>query len=196
MAILTHPSMEYILTQVPYLERKLSFDISTKTHLLELLTFSRLPSARTLSWAELSWANDPRGSNSLRWNVYFWTSDRVTFLLFHYVAKYAVFTTPLWRVSILLLFRDEHFKQHVTKYIDRSIECSQSTTYWVSELDNCIAAWLNISPYTWFKTRWNGILRRLKYSHLLLICIFVATFYATEILSWVKSGKYRNEWPC
>ena len=33
-------------------------------------------------------------------------------------------------------------------------------------------------------------------SHLLLIGIFGATFNATEMLRWIKSGKYRNEWPC
>ena len=38
--------MAYMLTQVIYRERKLSFHIKTKTHLLEFSTFSRLPSAR------------------------------------------------------------------------------------------------------------------------------------------------------
>ena len=40
-------ALAYMLTQVIYYERKkLSFDIGTKTHLLEFSTFSRLPSAR------------------------------------------------------------------------------------------------------------------------------------------------------
>ena len=40
-------ALTYMLTQVIYRERKkLSFDIGTKTHLLEFSTFSRLPSAR------------------------------------------------------------------------------------------------------------------------------------------------------
>ena len=38
--------MECMLTQVLYREHKLSFDISTKNHLLEFSTFSRLPSTR------------------------------------------------------------------------------------------------------------------------------------------------------
>ena len=41
-AIRTRSSMGYMLTQVLYGERKLSFHISTKTHLLEFSTFSGL----------------------------------------------------------------------------------------------------------------------------------------------------------
>ena len=45
-------------------------------------------------------------------------------------------------VSLLLLqFERRKFQKHDYK-IDQSIEFSQSTTYWVGELDNCIAAWL------------------------------------------------------
>ena len=40
-----------------------------------------------------------------------------------------------------------------------------STTYWVSELDNCIAAWLNMNPYTWFKTRELKRNTSLKHTH-------------------------------
>ena len=92
------------------------------------------------------------------------------------------------RVSLLLLFRDENSKQHDYK-IDHSIEFSQSTIYWVGELHNSIAAWLNIHPHTWFKIRWK---RHIPQLHKLAY----ARFHSTEILlkyGWVKSGKYHNE---
>ena len=64
-----------MLTQVIYRERKnISFDIGTKTHLLEFSTFSRLPSARfsllklsSLLDTELEYnllQNDSQGSKS------------------------------------------------------------------------------------------------------------------------------------
>ena len=81
------------------------------------------------------------------------TSDRVTFLLLDYVTKSAVFTkTYTTCQSVNITFQRRKCKKHDYK-IDQSIEFSQSTTYWVGELDNCIAAWLNINPYTWFKIR-------------------------------------------
>ena len=45
-AIQTRPGMGYKLIQVLYGERKVSFHISTKTHLLEFSSFSRLSSTR------------------------------------------------------------------------------------------------------------------------------------------------------
>ena len=53
-------------------------------------------------------------------------------------------------VSVCYYFQRRKFQKHDYK-IDQSIDFSQSTTYWVGELDNCIAAWLDINPYTWFK---------------------------------------------
>ena len=59
-------------------------------------------------------------------------------------------------VSLLLLqFQRRKFQNHDYK-IDQSIEFSQTTTYWASELDNnelhcCL---VDINPYTWpFKIR-------------------------------------------
>ena len=77
------------------------------------------------------------------------TSDHMTFLLLDYVTTSAVFTRAWTTCQTVITFQR---RKHVYK-IDQSIEFAQRTTYWVGELDNCIAAWLNMNPYTWFKIR-------------------------------------------
>ena len=54
-AIQIRPSMGYMLTQVLYHERKLSFHISIKTHFVEFSTFSRLPSMFELHCSFQAW---------------------------------------------------------------------------------------------------------------------------------------------
>ena len=114
--------------------------------------------------------NDSRGSNQIKFSI----SDRMTFFLLNYVTKSAVFTTPWMTCQSVITFQRRKFQKRDYK-IDQSIEFSQSTTYWVGELDNnelhcCL---LNIIPYTWpFKIRWNGTFRSFK----------LTTLYATEIL--------------
>ena len=91
--------LPYMLTQVIYRERKkLSFDIGTKTHLLEFSTFSRLPSVRfscieaceTLSWVIIYYKMIHEVQNQMKLS----TSDRMTFTLFDCVTNSAVFTRP------------------------------------------------------------------------------------------------------
>ena len=56
--------------------------------------------------------------------------------------------------TISLKFQRQKFQKHINILdykIDQSIEFSQSTTYWVGELDNnelhcCL---VNINPHTW-----------------------------------------------
>ena len=55
---------------------------------------------------------------NIRWNVYFSTSDRVKFTYFDYMTK-SCLSDREWRVSLLLLFKDENFKQHMTKSINK-----------------------------------------------------------------------------
>ena len=56
--------------------------------------------------------------------------------------------------------------------MDESIEFSQSKTYWVGELDNCIAAWININPHTWVKIS----LSKSTHAWLPYICLLFSGF--------------------
>ena len=98
----------------------------------------------------------------------------MTFILFNYVTKSAVFTRP-WMICYYLQRRKKTtplLKQHMTKSINQSIGFSS--------------------------TKCNLLGRRTKLlpccSKSALAYIFTAIFYATQLHSWVKSGKYRNEW--
>ena len=143
-----------------YRERKLSFDISKKTQLLEFSIFSRLPSARftlycsfqaccTLSWVIIYLKMIHEVQNQIKcillkasaWHF----SCSITW------PNFPCLPNREWHVSLLLLFTQHDYK------IDQSIKFSQSISY-VGELDNCIAAWLN----TWLKIRWNDIFRSFK----------------------------------
>ena len=91
--------MPYMLTQVIYRERKtISFDIGTKTHLIEFSNFSRLP----LVILKLSSMLDTelviiyyKMIHEVQNQMKLSTSDRIyEFLLLDYVTKSAVFARP------------------------------------------------------------------------------------------------------
>ena len=73
------------------------------------------------------------------------------------------------------------------KLLNRSISISFTTKLagWVS-LTAALLLWLNNNPCIHAAHSVFQIFR---------ISIFAAAFHATELLSWAKSGKYRNDWP-
>ena len=151
VAIQARPSMGYMLTEVLYCKRKVHCIISnnnTKTHLLEFSTFSWLP--MPLSYIVLfkhvgHWAGL---THQIKIHE---IQNQMKCILFNQRPCDIYFSCPMmlsnlqwlpnheWRTR--LLFRDEKTYSAFTYHqIDQSIKCSQSTTYWVGEPNNCLAA--------------------------------------------------------
>ena len=130
-----------MLTQVFYCECKVSFHITTQ--LLEFSTFSRLPSMPSSYVVAFKHVTYQIRIHEIQ--------NKMKCILFNQWPRDIYFSCPItlpnlqwlpdheWRTR--LLFRDEkNYSAFTYHQIDQSIKCSQSTTYWVGEPNNCLAA--------------------------------------------------------
>ena len=120
-------------------------------------------------------------------NVYFSTIDYVTFPLFNPAGF-----IRLWMMcqSAITFHRQNKtlcFSNNMTKSINQSnfhkVELTGSERSTIALL-----LWLNNNP----NIRWNAD----SVLEIFCISVFASAFYATELLSWAKSGEYRNKWRC